>query len=70
MSSRCEERRCNEHGFSSERTGQFGIGVLSYFMLADRLELRIERVPAAGSEPESIVHVYGVVPPVATTVSL
>ena len=24
----------------------------------------------AGSEPESIVHVYGVVPPVATTVSL
>lgn len=29
------ERRCREKGFRLERTGQFGIGVLSYFMIAD-----------------------------------
>jgi len=31
------ERRCASAGFSMERTGQFGIGVLCYFMLADRV---------------------------------
>ncbi|MBF0325369.1 MAG: ATP-binding protein [Alphaproteobacteria bacterium] len=33
------ERRCRAHGFSAELTGQFGIGALSYFMLADRVEI-------------------------------
>jgi Histidine kinase-, DNA gyrase B-, and HSP90-like ATPase len=34
------ERRCREKGFSLERSGKFGIGVLGYFMLADHLVLR------------------------------
>jgi hypothetical protein len=34
------ERQCGELGFSAELTGTFGIGVLSYFMLADRVEFR------------------------------
>ncbi len=34
------EQRCNQQGFSTERSGQFGIGVLSYFMIANRIELR------------------------------
>ncbi|WP_437569938.1 HD domain-containing protein [Sorangium sp. So ce542] len=33
------ERKCKAAGFSMERTGQFGIGVLSYFMLADRVAI-------------------------------
>jgi hypothetical protein len=45
------ERRCLAAGFTSGRTGTFGIGVLSYFMLADRLELRTRRSLQAG-DPE------------------
>jgi len=37
------ERRCEAAGFHLGRTGQFGIGVLSYFMLADRVEIRTRR---------------------------
>ena len=37
------ERRCEAAGFRLGRTGQFGIGVLSYFMLADRVEIRTRR---------------------------
>lgn len=37
------EDRCREMNFSAEITGQFGIGVLSYFMLADRFEIRTLR---------------------------
>jgi hypothetical protein len=33
-------RRCQQAGFNLELIGQFGIGVLSYFMLADRLTIR------------------------------
>ena len=33
------ERQCKKHGFSLNRTGQFGIGVLSYFMLAKNIAL-------------------------------
>lgn len=36
-------RRCNRAGFSLETTAEFGIGVLSYFMLADRLIIRTVR---------------------------
>lgn len=43
------ERRCRDKGFSAEVTGQFGIGVLSYFMLGDRLDLRSKPWPEAGS---------------------
>lgn len=39
----CElERRCHRSGFSVGRTGQFGIGVLSYFMVARR----VSRIPS------------------------
>lgn len=37
------ERECQKRGFSLGRTGEFGIGVLSYFMLADRVSLRTRR---------------------------
>jgi len=37
------ERRCQQAGFTTGRTGQFGIGVLSYFMIADRLWLATRR---------------------------
>ncbi|MDJ0718073.1 MAG: ATP-binding protein [Prochloraceae cyanobacterium] len=37
------ERQCKVKGFSLERTGQFGIGVLSYFMLTDRIIIKTKR---------------------------
>ncbi len=37
------ERRCKDAGFSVGRTGEFGIGVLSYFMIADHVEIRTRR---------------------------
>lgn len=37
------ERRCRAAGFTTGRTGQFGIGVLSYFMVADRLRIATRR---------------------------
>ncbi len=37
------ERDCMNKGFALERTGQFGIGVLSYFMLADKIIIRTRR---------------------------
>jgi hypothetical protein len=43
------ERRAKRAGFLLGRTGQFGIGVLSYFMLADRIEIRTRRSQEAGS---------------------
>jgi hypothetical protein len=42
------ERRCKEAGFRLGRTGQFGIGVLSYFMLADHVEIRTRRSQSCG----------------------
>lgn len=37
------ERRCHENGFRLDRTGQFGIGVLSYFMVADLVRFTTKR---------------------------
>lgn len=37
------ERLCLKAGFDLERTGQFGIGVLSYFMLADKVQIYTKR---------------------------
>ncbi|HEV3455931.1 MAG TPA: hypothetical protein VHG32_05190 [Thermoanaerobaculia bacterium] len=37
------EHRCARKGFSVGRTAQFGIGVLSYFMIADRIEIYTQR---------------------------
>jgi len=42
------ERRCKRAGFTLGRTGQFGIGVLSYFMLADRVVIRTRRTQEPG----------------------
>lgn len=41
-------RAANEAGFSVERTGRFGIGVLSYFMLADHLQIVTRRSQESG----------------------
>ena len=37
------ERKCLEAGFNLGRSGKFGIGVLSYFMIADRLVISTRR---------------------------
>jgi len=42
------ERRCKDAGFSLGRTGQFGIGVLSYFMIANKVIIRTRRGQEAG----------------------
>lgn len=42
------ERRCKESGFTIGRTGQFGIGVLSYFMLASEVCLTTCRLQDCG----------------------
>ncbi|HEX6289063.1 MAG TPA: hypothetical protein VFZ66_07720 [Herpetosiphonaceae bacterium] len=42
------ERRCRKAGFELGRTGQFGIGVLSYFMIADQVQIRTRRSGLAG----------------------
>lgn len=43
------QRKCREAGFELGRTGQFGIGVLSYFMLADQVTIITRRSPLADS---------------------
>jgi hypothetical protein len=45
---RALERNAKTFGFSVGRTGQFGIGVLSYFMIADRVEILTRRSTEAG----------------------
>lgn len=42
------ERKCRQAGFTLGRTGQFGIGVLSYFMLADRVIIKTRRSQEPG----------------------
>jgi len=37
------ERKCLKEGFLLGRTGQFGIGVLSYFMISDRVIINTKR---------------------------
>lgn len=39
------ERDCKQRGFNLGRTGQFGIGVLSYFMIADKIVVTTKRQP-------------------------
>lgn len=52
------ERRCNEKGFIFSRTGQFGIGVLSYFMLADKVVVKTKRVQSTGYHDEEAIGWY------------
>jgi hypothetical protein len=47
------ERRCKEAGFTLGVSGQFGIGVLSYFMLADRVVLRTRRAVQGGDSEDT-----------------
>ncbi len=47
------ERRCNEAGFQLGRTGEFGIGVLAYFMLADNVIIKTRRSQDAGDAETS-----------------
>ena len=56
------ERRCQAAGFRLARTGQFGIGVLSYFMLADEVEITSTRSPLCGDHdaPGWTFHTRGV----------
>jgi hypothetical protein len=42
------ERSAKIRGFTVERTGQFGIGVLSYFMISDRMEITARRSAEGG----------------------
>lgn len=48
VSTRTLEREADAKGFAVGRTGQFGVGALSYFMIADRLELTTRRSNHAG----------------------
>lgn len=49
------ERKCEEMGFYLGRTGQFGIGALSYFMLADKLVIKTQRALNTGYLPHESV---------------
>lgn len=59
--SRRLERAAHEAGFSVERTGRFGIGVLSYFMLADSVTFVTRRSQEAGDADSSAwnFHIHG-----------
>ncbi len=56
------ERRSQAAGFRLARTGQFGIGVLSYFMLADEVEITTTRSQLCGDNdaPGWTFHTRGV----------
>lgn len=45
------ERECQKNGFNLGRTGQFGIGVLSYFMLAEKIIVKTKREFNTGYSP-------------------
>jgi hypothetical protein len=44
------ERRCQRRGFSVGRTARFGIGALSYFLIAKHLKLQTRRSLQAGGQ--------------------
>lgn len=43
------ERAANRKGFSVGKTGQFGIGLLSYFMMAQKIVISTRRSPLVGA---------------------
>ncbi|MBS1663643.1 MAG: ATP-binding protein [Bacteroidetes bacterium] len=49
------ERECKRRGFNLGRTGQFGIGVLSYFMLADKIVIQTKRELNTGYRDEESI---------------
>jgi hypothetical protein len=48
-------RKCSKAGFSFERTGQFGIGVLSYFMIANKVVIKTKRAQDCGYYDNDLV---------------
>jgi hypothetical protein len=44
------DKQCKQRGFKLERTGQFGIGVLSYFLLASQVCIETRRLLDAGDD--------------------
>jgi len=52
------ERRCLDKGFVFTRTGQFGIGVLSYFMIADTIIVKTKREQDTGYQDEESLGWY------------
>lgn len=50
------ERKCKARGFELGRTGQFGIGVLSYFLIADRMFLQTRRSQSPGDSEQAGWH--------------
>ncbi len=48
------DRKCKERGFNMGRTGQFGIGALSYFMIASKLIIKTKRAQHTGYEDSKI----------------
>jgi len=46
------ERFCRTRGFALNRIGQFGIGVLSYFMLGDQMSILTRRSDDARDDPD------------------
>ena len=53
---RALERRCKDAGFLLGRSGQFGIGILSYFMLATRVEIDTQRAQEGGDADSATWH--------------
>jgi hypothetical protein len=49
---RALERSAKKAGFELGRTGQFGIGVLSFFMISDHLKITSRRSDEAGGDPD------------------
>ena len=43
------ERQCNKIGYNLEVTGQFGIGVMSYFMIADKMLIKTKKSFQSGN---------------------
>lgn len=43
------ERKCNKIGYNLEVTGQFGIGVMSYFMIADKMLIKTKKSFLSGN---------------------
>lgn len=43
------ERKCNKVGFNLETTGQFGVGVMSYFMIADKIVINTRKSSQSGN---------------------
>src|SRR5690606_15676594 len=44
------ERKCKKKGHNLEITGQFGIGVLSYFMIADKMIIKTNKSFQSGNQ--------------------